>query len=309
MYHRIGKRQNMTPQACSVETADGILKRLGEEFTQLTPQLRKAARYLLDHPHEAGVQSMRAVAAAAGVQPNTLVRLARHLGYPGYEDLRERFRDFLRAGLGGFKDRAEWLQSLAREGGGGAIVSQMAAAQLQNLEQMFQRQPVADLEQAADWILAARRVFILGVGAAYPLAFSFWYVARMAFDHLLVLPRHGSLPGDDLARIGAHDVLMAMTFQPYRNEILQAAGLACARDARVIGITDSQGSPLAREVDLALLTPIHTPQFFQSNSAVMALLETLTAVLVSRAGQQAAARIEDFHRQRWDAGIYCSPPD
>ena len=216
------------------ESVDGILKRLADEFAQLTPQFQKAARYLIDHPHEVGVQSMRALATEAGVMPNTLVRLARHLGYPGYEDLRERFRDFLRNGIGGFEDRARWLQSLAREGGSGAIVGAMAASELQNLEQMFQRQPVADLEQAADWILAAQRVFVLGVGAAYPLAFSFWYVARMAFDHLTVLPRHGSIASDDLARIGAGDLLMVMTFQPYRSEILQAARQARARGVRVL---------------------------------------------------------------------------
>ncbi len=286
------------------ETADDLLKRLVDEFEQLTPQFQKAARYLIDHPHEAAVQSMRALAHEAAVQPNTLVRLARHLGYPGYEDMRERFRDFLRSGLGGFEDRARWLQSLAEEGGSAAIVGHMAAAELQNIEHMYQRQRVADLEQAADWILQAPRVFVFGVGAAYPLAFSFWYVARMAFDHLIALPREGSHPADDLARVSPGDVLMTLTFQPYRNEIFEAAQQVRDQGARVIGITDSQASPLVSEVDLALVAPTHTPQFFQSHSAVTALLETLTAVLVSRAGTAASERIDAFHRRRWEAGIY-----
>ncbi len=298
----------MQSEPIPAESADAILKRLQDEFGTLTPQFRKAARYLIDHPHEAGVQSMRSLATAAGVQPNTLVRLARYLGYPGYAQLRERFRDFLRGGLGGFQNRARWLQSQARASGSGAITEQMAVAEMQNLEQLYQRRMVADLEQAADWILAAQRVFVLGVGAAYPLAFSFWYVARMAFDHLQVLPRHGSLPGDDLARMMRGDMLIALTFQPYRGEIVQAAEQAMKRGARVLGVTDSQTSPLIKAVDMALIAPTHTPQFFQSGSAVMALLETLIAVLVARAGEEATERIAAFHQQRWDAGVYLEEP-
>lgn len=289
----------------SLRNAAAVIAALKDIFDDLPPALQVAARHLIDHPREAGVQSMRSLAAKASVHPNTFVRLARQIGFDGYEDLRERFRDFVVTDdIGGFRQRTKWLQELADKGGASAILAGMTEAVADNIERGFRNQRIDVLETACDRILAARRAYVLGMGSAYSLAHQFWYVARMAFDHMVPIPRHGSQPVDDLATICAEDVLVALTFQPYRAETLTAVHLAKRRGATVIGITDSATSPLCRESDIALICPTATPQFFQSHAAVTALLETLVALLVSRAGEEAQARIEAFHRERSDAGIY-----
>ena len=180
----------------------------------------------------------------------------------------------------------------------------MAEACLDNTEKMFEQQSVQDLERAVDWMINARRVYVLGLGLAYPLAYNFWYVARMGFDHFILSPRHGSLPSDDLIRMDERDCLLAMTFQPYRRDTLSAVQLAKRKGAKVIGITDSNAATLCREADLGLVSPTHTPQFFHSNSAVTALLESLCALLVVRGGDAASASVEAFHSARWEENIY-----
>ena len=289
--------------------AKAVIAALTEAFPELPPALQAAARHIIDHPREVGVDSMRALATKTAVHPNAFVRLARQIGFEGYEEMRERFRDFVVADdLGGFRDRARWLQALAAEGGSAAILGDMAAAVGDNLERGFQRQEVAALERTCDAILGAERVYVLGVGAAYGLAHQFWYVARMAFGHIEPVPRHGSQPIDDLAMIGPADLLLAMTFQPYRAETMDAVRLAKRRGAKVVGVTDSATSPLAPEADALLICPTHTPQFFESHAAVMAVLETLTALLVARSGEEVQARIEAFHAERLAAGIYEEDP-
>ena len=61
---------------------------------------------------------------------------------------------------------------------------------------------------------------------------------------------------------------------------------------------------LCREADLGLVSPTHTPQFFHSNSAVNALLESLCALLVVRGGEAASEAVEAFHSARWEENIY-----
>lgn len=286
------------------QNQEAIVSLLLENFEQLPTQLQLAARYLIDRPHEVGVQTMRSLATDAGVHPNSFVRLARYLGFQGYEDMRERFRDFVRGGIGSSPDRAKWLQTMAKEGGSAAILSTMAAACLGNTERMFAQQSIDDLDKAVEMMTTARRVFVLGLGLAYPLAYNFWYVSRMAFDHFVLTPRHGSLPSDDLIRAGKNDCLVAMTFQPYRRETIAALRLAKQHGAQTIGITDSVSSTLCREADLGLISPTHTPQFFQSNSAVTALVELLSALLAVKGGKKSTDAIENFHSARWDADVY-----
>ncbi len=286
------------------QSQEEVIARLLKVFDSLPGQLQLCARYIIDHPHEVGLQSMRTLAANAEVHPNSFVRLARNIGFDGYESLRERFRDFVRSGYGSYPDRVQWLQEMHREGGSTAVFGSMAEACLDNTEKMFAQQPIEDLETAVDWMLNARRVYVLGLGLAYPLAYNFWYVARMGFDHFMLSPRHGSLPSDDLIRINQNDCLVAMTFQPYRRDTLDAVRLAKKSGAKVIGVTDSSAASLCREADLGLVSPTHTPQFFHSNSAVNALLETLCALLVVRGGEAASRSVEAFHSARWEANIY-----
>lgn len=290
-------------------TAKAVITALTDAFPRLPPALQAAARYIIDHPREVGVQSMRSLAVKTSVHPNAFVRLARQIGFSGYDDMRECFRDFvLSKELGGFRDRTRWLQEMAARGGSSAILSEMAAAIADNVEQGFRKQDIRGLEQACDAILQAKCVYVLGLGAAYSLAHQFWYVARMAFRHIVPIPRHGSQPIDDLAFIGSDDLLIALTFQPYRTETLEATRMARRRGTPILGITDSMTSPLVREADQVLICPTHTPQFFQSHAAVIGLLETLIALLVARAGEDVQARIENFHAERYRAGMYEEAP-
>ncbi len=286
-------------------TAKAVITALTDVFADLPPALQVAARYIIDHPRQVGVQSMRSLASKASVHPNAFVRVARHIGFEGYDDLRERFRDFVVADdMGGFRDRARWLQALATEGGSAAIVGAMASAIGDNVERGFRKQNVPTLESICDTILDARQVYVLGLGSAYGLAHQFCYVASMAFGHIQAIPRHGSQPIDDLGFAGAGDVLMAMTFQPYRAETMAAVRMAGRQGMEVIGLTDSASSPLAREAGTTLVCPTHTPQFFQSQAAAIGLLETLIALLVARADEDVQARIESFHGERHAAGMY-----
>lgn len=279
---------------------DQLLRRLPE----LSPQLRKAAQYVLDNPNHVGVGSIREIAEAAAVKPNTLVRMARAAGFDGYEDFRQPIRESLRSPRESFPDRARWLQSIARGGRHGRLFSDMAAAGIDNIEALYSGTTVEELKAAADRIVAARMTHVLGVGILYALAHNFAYLARMALDTVEAIPREGSLPIDDLARSGEKDVLLAMTFKPYRTEVVEAVRSAFDQGVAVIAVTDSRSSPVAMGAEHTFVVSTDTPQFFTSIVAVAALLETIMAFVIADADDDVIANIESFHRRRHDLGVY-----
>ena len=286
------------------DTQEAVLERLLADFDRLPTQLQITARFIIDHPREVGVQTMRSLAGQAGVHPNSFVRLARHLGFAGYDDMRERFRDFVRGGAGSFRERARWLQSMARQGGSAAVSGEIAQSVLVNIEKLYQGGQQKAMERAVRWMTGAKRVYVVGVGSSYALAYNFWYLARMMYPHFILIPRHGSLPMDDILHVGRQDVLFAMTFQPYRAEIIEVMRFAREQGARTIGLSDSRTSPVFRDAGLGLFAPTHTPQFFHSNSATTALLETLCALMASEGGDRVLAEIETFNECRWQSGVY-----
>lgn len=280
-----------------------ILAVLSGELGDLSPQVRQAALYLLDNPGEIAVTSMRGIADAAGVKPNTLVRLARAIGFDGYEELRSPFRQYAAEGTLSFPDRARFLQAISQGGSHNSLLADMAGAAFANVESLFATVDADELKAAADLIDRARRANVLGVGTARTLAENFAYVASMAVDNVAAIPVIG-LAIDDVARMGPSDVLVAMTFSPYRAEIVGAVRLAVDRSVPVIAVTDSHASPLIPLATHAFVVPNDSPLPFSSNVAATALLETLLAFIVGESGDDVATSIATFHANRRTAGIY-----
>ena len=281
-----------------------ILDRLAGELFALPGELRKVARYILDNPNEVAVASARGLARAAGTKPNSVVRLARRLGFAGHDALREVFQDDIRQGGASFPDRARWLQALADEGRLGGLYADMAESAITNVEATFAGTNAAAMQAAAQAICKARGVYVLGVGINHTIARNFTYLADMAVDTMRTVPRDGTLALDEVARAGPGDVLVAMTFHPYRVEVVEAVALARRQGVTVIGISDSAASPVVIGSDHAFVVPTESPQFFTSTFSLLALMETLMAFVVAEAGTDVVANIRNFHQRRLELGLY-----
>lgn len=281
-----------------------LLGRLTTELGRLTPEVRKAATFVLENPNEVGVSSMREIATAADVKPNTLVRMARVLGFDGYEDFREPFRDEIRRGSASFPDRARWLQSLSQSGKLGSLYADMVNSALRNIEETFARVDETALKSAADDIWASRQVFVLGVGVNNSNARNFTYLASTGMEQFHPIPRPGSTAVDDLARADQRDVLIAITCKPYRSEVVEAVRIAREQGLTIVGISDSPASPIIAGSQHGFVVAADTPQFFPSSVSTVALLETLLSFVIASADSEIVGRVKKFHERRHELGIY-----
>ena len=281
-----------------------ILERLAQELPDLTPEARKAATYVLENPRDVGVSTVREIAQAANVKPNTVVRMALQVGFEGYEDFRAPFRDAIRRGAADFPDRARWLQDIRKSGDLGGLYADMLKDALRNIEETFAAISTDDLKAAAEAVWAARRVFTLGVGVNNSVARNFTYLASTGMTEFHAIPRPGSTPADDLAWADGRDVLIAMTSRPYRTEVVKAVEIAREQGMTIIALSDSPASPILRGADHGFVVSVDTPQFFPSSIGTIALLETLLSFVVAVASEEIVERVETFHKRRHQLGMY-----
>ena len=291
------------------DVSDQVLQRLSAEWDTLTPEAQKAARYVLENPTEVGVSTVREIAEAAQVKPNTVVRMARQVGFEGYEDFREPFREAIRRGSVTFPDRARWLQEISRTGDLGALYADMVGAAIRNIEESFAGIDAGRLQAAAEAIWASRAVYTLGVGVNNANARNFTYRASAGMTDFHASPRPGSTPVDDLAWADGRDVLIAMTCRPYRTEVIEAVKLAREQGVCVIGLSDSPASPIVLNAQHGFVVAADTPQFFPSSVSTIALLETLLSFVIAVASDEIVDRVEKFHRRRHQLGIYQEEPE
>jgi len=288
----------------TVRGTDAILARLAQNLDEFSPQLKKAAGYVLDNPNNVGVSTIREISDAADVTPNSFVRLAKSIGLEGYEELREPFREDIRSGTVSFPDRARWLQSLSRSGQLGPLYADMVQSVISNLEITFSNIDTKMLTNAADAIWQSRQVFTLGVGINNSNARNFTYLASTGMVKFHAIPRAGSTATDDLAWADERDTVIAITCAPYRQEVVTAARIAKEQGITLIAISDSATSPIIRIADHAFQVAHETPQFFPSSVATIALLETLLSFVIARSDAKIVDRVDAFHSRRHELGIY-----
>ncbi|OED38778.1 silent information regulator protein Sir2 [Chromatiales bacterium (ex Bugula neritina AB1)] len=295
---------SITVPISDVTQSADVLAALSSELLQFTPQVRKAASYVLENPNDVSVSSIREMAEAASVRPNTLVRMARSIGFDGYEDFRAPFREEIRRGVVSFPDRARWLQSLGQSGKLGGLYRDMVDSAIRNIEESFAGIDIKTLQAAARAINKSRQVFTLGVGVNSSNAKNFTYLASTGMTQFHAIPRSGSTPADDLAWADQRDVLIAITLKPFRSEVVEAFSIAKEQGVQCIGISDSPISPIITGADHGFVVSAETPQFFPSSVSTIALLETILSFAIAIGPERVVERVKTFHDRRHQLGLY-----
>lgn len=278
---------------------EDLIQSIVGRMEALTPQLRRAARFVVDHPAEVAMASMRQVAAKAGVTPSTMLRLAQALGEPSYEAFRARFQQALRAGAGAYPDRARGLQRLGQQAAEAEIAETFRQALGGNVARAFEANRPEAFAAAATLLRKAPRSFFFGVRGCYGIVHYAWLVARMVLPQASLVTDPGGVALDELALGKPGDCLLIVGLTPYAESTVRAAGFARERGLEVVAVTDSRASPLARSASRLLLASTESPQFFPSMSGALATLEALLGYLVAQGGRGQIARIQahqPFHR-------------
>ncbi len=114
-----------------------LSKDIAEKFPQLSPQLQRAARHVLDRPDDVALMPMRRLATSAGVHASPMVRSARAFEFPIYNDFREPFQQRLRVRPADDLARARDLQARGAGGEMPGLLQEVLAADGANLRETF----------------------------------------------------------------------------------------------------------------------------------------------------------------------------
>ncbi len=269
---------------------------LTESFSELTPELQKAARYMLENPEEVGLNSMRTVASGAGVKPATVSRLSRSLGFEGYEALREPFRERLRKNEPRFASK---LQAVQRRSSGDSegLFAELREQEIANVERTLSDENYATMVAAAETLHQCRRVYVLGLRGAYAPAFLFHYAYQLFQENSLLVDTHAGIFADQLRGISEKDSLLVISFPPYTQLTIDAVEYAADAGAKIVAVTDSLVSPAASSASQTIVTQNRSASFYHSFTGALAVVQALITLLVAKKGGDAVSIIQEAEKQ------------
>lgn len=282
------------------DSFDQLAALIRSRFAELSPQFQMGAAFLLDHPDEVAVSSMRKVAERAQVQPASLVRLSQQLGFPGWNELRELFVARVRTRPERLTSRA---RSLVKTNAKDALAHDLLVAHQHNLELTAVHNARAMVE-AARLLKRASHVHVAGFRSCYPVAFGLLYGYRLFRPSVSLLNGEAGTLEMQLHGIQRDSATVVISFAPYSAEAARVADAAREKGSKLIAITDSAVSPIALHADKVLIFSHESPSFFPSLVAATAIAESLVAHLLALEGASAVEQIEKAEHALHSKGAY-----
>lgn len=255
---------------------DSILQRVDS----LSPHFRQVARHLLDDPNDFAFETLARVAERCGVQPSTIVRFAQQFGFDGAAPMQRVVREALlqQPSPVSYAERLrQFSHSLPATAiqGPAQLLGEFVEGSVHALEHLRETLGAELLSSATEMLSAADTVFVLGLRRAFPVASYFAYLLAQAGKRLVLVDGVAGLAGLQLAALGEHDLLVAISFHPYAAETVALVEDATRRSAKVLAISDSAISSIGRDAALLLQVRETEVRGFRSIAASMALVQTL----------------------------------
>ncbi|MEM8649685.1 MAG: MurR/RpiR family transcriptional regulator [Pseudomonadota bacterium] len=289
-----------------VATASQLHNALSKNFQELSPQLKQAARYILDNRADVATHSLRQIARRSGLTPPTFSRLARAVGFDGYENLKDVCRSELKRNSMTLAQRAFAMQDNPgdAEKGRGSFAERHAASSVENITQLIGKLDLEYLADIADKLSEAKKVILVGALSSRAILEYLHHMMSIANPGWTVMTDSQHSSSSLLSEIDDETVILVVSIQPYIRRTVQIAELTSGYGASVISITDDISSPVLKHSSHSILVPTDSPQFFPSYVAVLTLLEILTGMVVRRWGDEANKRIDSVEKTAHAIGDY-----
>lgn len=286
-----------------------LSQRIAAAYDRMPPQLKAAARYVLERPNDVALLSMREQARQAGVPPATMTRLAKRLGLDGYDAVRGLYAEAVRAGGLDFARRADAQVASQKRKGDRALAAEMAGTLSTQISRLAEPAALQRLTRAAARLAKARRIYCLGMRSCHPVAWQLHYVLSLVGERTVLLDAVAGVASDPIRAAGRKDVLFAVSVAPYARATIEIARYAKAQGVPIVAVTDDELSPLARVAADIIPVATESASFFHTMVPAFVVGEILAALIAGHGGADALAALKRTEAQLSAFHVHWSPQD
>lgn len=267
-------------------TVDGLLTRISAEYDILSKQLKVIARRVEQNRHHLGIIGIRDLAAQCEVQPSAIVRFAKHFGFSGFTEMQRIFREGLAEQLAPNRNYEERIRKVIESDGGNLssldIANEFLSSGIAGMQQLRRQLDSRSFNAAVNLLARSDTIWLVGSRRSFSVAVYLDYALQHTDKRIMLMSAIGSMQYDQVRAARKNDVMIAISYRPYAEETVKVAKEAVKRGVRLIAITDSRMSPLARNAQVMLIVEDNSTLGFRSLSSTMGLAESLFIALAYR---------------------------
>jgi DNA-binding MurR/RpiR family transcriptional regulator len=267
-------------------TVEPLIRRISDEYEMLSKQLKIIARHIEQHKDHIGLDGIQQVAQQCGVQPSAVVRFAKHFGYTGFSEMQAVFREGISRQLAPsrtYQSRIRDIISSDKDGlsslSSTEIASEFLSGSLAGMQELKSSILAPSFKKAVDLLAASDCIWIAASRRSFPVAAYLDYALQHTDKRIGLVTGIGGMQQGQMRSVRKGDVMIAISFSPYAEETISVAKLAVERGAKLIAITDSLMSPLAKLAQASLIVQDNSTFGFRSLTSTMSMAQSLFIAL------------------------------
>ena len=248
------------------------------------------ANFILESYDKAAFMTASKLGKTVNVSESTVVRFAAELGYDGYPAMQKALQEMIRSKL----TSVQRIEVSNDRIGDQDVLSMVMQSDIEKIRLTMEEADRTGFERAADAIVGARRIYILGIRSASAITSFLGFYFNLIFENVVLIHSTSvSEVFEQIFRIGPGDVIIGVSFPRYSRRTVKAM------QATVVAVTDSEASPLAAIADHNLLAKSDMASFVDSLVAPLSLINALIVAVGRRKNEDLSSTFEALEKI-WD---------
>ncbi|WP_426767513.1 MurR/RpiR family transcriptional regulator HpxU [Erwinia aphidicola] len=267
-------------------------ERLRSHYAQLSPQEQRIADFAFDHFDDLISYNSAELARLSGVSKATVSRLFKRLGYEKYKDMRDELRTLRQSGMP-LADNRDAVQ-------GNTLLARHYKQEMANLTQWVNAIDTGQLGEVVQALSNSKRIFIIGLRNAYPVALHLRQQLLQARAQVHLLPQPGQTLAEELVDLTPDDLVVVMAFRR-RPRIIRPLLLQLQQSGiPTLALCEPQAQGVIALARWQLCAPLDSVSAFDSYAAANSLINLLANAVLHELlsdGRQRIHQIADLYSQ------------
>lgn len=273
-----------------------LMKKIQERIPDFSKGQKLIANYIMNHYDKAAFMTAAKLGEVVGVSESTVVRFAIELGYDGYPKLQKVLQELIKSKL----TAVQRLEVSSSRIGEDNVLKSVLHSDMEKIKLTLEEVDQVSFNNIVECILNARKIYILGVRSAAPLASFMGFYFNLIFDNVrLVHTTSVSEMFEQILGANEGDVVIGISFPRYSKRTIKAMQFVKSQGAKVIAITDSNESPLSQNSDHSIIARSDMASFVDSLVAPLSVINALIVAVGMRRKQTIHETFEKLEKI-WD---------
>lgn len=265
-------------------------ERLRSHYPQLSPQEQRVGDFVFDHFDDLISYNSAELARLSGVSKATVSRLFKRLGYEKYKDMRDELRTLRQSGMP-LTDNRDAVQ-------GNTLLARHYKQEMANLTQWVNGIDATQFGEVVQQLASSKRVFIVGLRNAYPVALHLRQQLLQARGGVQVLPQPGQTLSEELVEVTQNDIVVVLAFRRRPRIIKPLLQQLQLDGVPTVVVCEPQAQAVIALARWQLCAPLDSVSAFDSYASANSLINLLANAVLHELlseGRQRIHQIADLY--------------